>query len=163
MKKRVELSTYCWIISSLSTALICGVFVYVLKRPDNHTAVWVTGASIILMYLSVLLFMPLSVSLDDGCLSIHRPLRIKTIPLSDIAEVKMCSPTMGAIRICGSGGWFGWYGWFKEKDLGKYFAYYGKASDCFLVTLKDGRKYMLGCKDAPGMVSEISGKIHPTA
>lgn len=67
----------------------------------------------------------------------------------DIAEVKLCQPTMGAIRICGSGGFFGWYGWFREGDIGKYFAYYGKSSDCFLVTLKDGRKYMLGCTDAP--------------
>ncbi len=43
-------------------------------------------------------------------------------------DVKLCAPTMGKKRICGSGGWFGWYGWFSEKDFGKYFAYYGKAS-----------------------------------
>ena len=69
----------------------------------------------------------------------------------------MCAPTMGTIRICGSGGWFGW---FSEKDLGKYFAYYGKASDCFLVTLKNGKKYMLGCKDTPKMVNAINEKIN---
>ncbi len=88
-----------------------------------------------------------------------RPLKIKTIPISEISDVKLCSPAMGAIRICGSGGWFGWYGWFKENDLGKYFAYYGKASDCFLVSLKDGRKYMLGCKDAPEMVDAIKSRV----
>lgn len=66
---------------------------------------------------------------------------------------------MGEKRIFGSGGFFGWYGWFSEADLGKYFAYYGKASDCFLVTLKNGRKYMLGCADAPAMVAEIRSNI----
>ena len=112
-----------------------------------------------MLFLSTLYYMPLSISLDNDSLSINRPLKIKSIPLSDIAEAVLYPSTMGAIRICGSGGWFGWYGWFKEKDLGKYFAYYGKASDCFLVTLKDARKYMLGCKDAPEMVNAINERI----
>ncbi|MCX4285301.1 PH domain-containing protein [Duncaniella muricolitica] len=104
--------------------------------------------------------MPLSISLDNESLNINRSLKIKSIPLTEIANVKLCAPTMGAKRICGSGGWFGWYGWFSEKDLGKYFAYYGKASDCFLVTLKNGKKYMLGCKDTPKMVNAINEIIN---
>lgn len=160
MKKLIELSTYCWIISALSTALICGIFVYVVRIPDNNLAVLILGtALVLLLLLSTLFFIPLSISLDNETLNIYRPLRIKSIPLSEISEVRLCSPTMGAIRICGSGGWFGWYGWFKENDLGKYFAYFGKASDCFLVTLKNGKKYMLGCKDAPEMVKAINERI----
>lgn len=155
MKKRVELSSYCWIISSLTVAIICGVFLATVKT-DNHLAAYIWGAAVIVLLLSALCFMPLSISLDNHNLRIRRPLKSKSIPLSEIAEVRLCPPTMGAKRICGSGGWFGWYGWFKENDLGKYFAYYGKASDCFLITLKDGRKYMLGCKDAPEMVKAIN-------
>lgn len=153
MKRNVELSSYCWIISSLSTALMCGVLLYALKQPEHKWAIITIGIVIISLLLSALFYMPVSISVDDKDLNINRSLRIKSIPLADIADVRLCQPTMGAIRICGSGGWFGWYGWFRERDLGKYFAYYGKASDCFLVTLKDGRKYMLGCKDAPDMVA----------
>lgn len=160
MKKRVELSTYCWIISALSTAFICGVFLYALQRPDNNLAVWISGAAIIMLFFSTLCYMPLSISLDNESLNINRSLKIKSIPLTEIANVKLCAPTMGAKRICGSGGWFGWYGWFSEKDLGKYFAYYGKASDCFLLTLKNGKKYMLGCKDAPEMVNAMQETIN---
>ena len=159
IKKRVELSTYCWIISALSTALMCGVFVYALKRPDNEWTVCILGVAIALLFLFTLCYMPLSISVDKESLNINRPLKIKSIQLSEITDVRMCAPTMGTIRICGSGGWFGWYGWFSEKDLGKYFAYYGKASDCFLVTLKNGKKYMLGCKDAPEMVKAINNRI----
>ncbi len=158
MKKRVELSSYCWIISALSTALMCGVFIYALKQPDNELAVCILGGAIVFLFLFTLCYMPLSVSVGNKSLNINRPLKIKSIPLADIVDVRLCSPTMGAKRICGSGGWFGWYGWFKEADLGKYFAYYGKASDSFLVTLKDGRRYMLGCKDAPEMVDAINKK-----
>lgn len=100
--------------------------------------------------------MPVSVSVGSDTLNVNMALRSKRIPLPDIESVRLCSPTMGAKRICGSGGLFGWYGWFREGDIGKYFAYYGKASDCFLVTLKSGRKYMLGCQDAPDMVESIS-------
>ncbi len=159
IKKRVELSTYCWIISALSTALMCGVFVYALKHLDNEWAVCILGGAIGLLFLFTLCYMPLSISLDNKSLNINRSLKIKSIPLTEIANVKLCAPTMGAKRICGSGGWFGLYGWFSEKDLGKYFAYYGKASDCFLVTLKDGRRYMLGCKNAPEMVEAINDNI----
>ena len=156
MKKRVELSLYCWIISVLSTVMVCGVYVHELKQTGNNLGVCIIGASIIVLYMVALFFMPLSISLDNEELNIRRPLKIKTIKLSNIADAKLCRPTMGAIRICGSGGWFGWYGWFKEQDLGRYFAYYGKASDCFLIILKDGRKYMLGCKDASGIVKAIT-------
>jgi hypothetical protein len=101
--------------------------------------------------------MPLSISVKNGVLNINRPLKIKSIPLSLITSVELYSPTMASIRICGSGGWFGYYGWFKEPSIGKYFAYYGKASDCFLVTLKDGKKYVLGC-EAPNEIVEYINK-----
>lgn len=160
MKKKVELSYYCWIISALSFALLCGIMVYASQQPGNEWAVVILGISIALLFGLTLFYMPVSVSLDSDALKINRPIRSKRIPLTDIQSVKLCPPTMGAKRICGSGGWFGWYGWFSERDLGKYFAYYGKSSDCFLVTLKSGKKYMLGCQDAPEMVESINMSIH---
>lgn len=155
LKKSVEFSSYCWVVSALVTALLCGICVYIASQPDSFWGMVAMAVIIVPMLLSTLLYMPLSISVDSRSLNINRILRTKSIPTAEIAAVRLCPPTMGAIRICGCGGFFGWYGWFHEKDLGKYFAYYGKASDCFLITLKDGRKYMLGCKDAPEMVSEI--------
>ena len=160
IKQRVELSSYCWIITLLTTAFICGIFICCLKIADNDIAVWLWGVAVSVLFLSALCYMPLSISLDNESLNINRSLKIKSIPLTEIANVELCAPTMGAKRICGSGGWFGWYGLFSEKDLGKYFAYYGKVSDCFLVTLKNGKKYMLGCKDAPEMVNAIKETIN---
>ena len=101
----------------------------------------------------------MSIGADENAIYINRSLKIKTIPMTDVMEVKLCPPTMGAIRICGSGGFLGHWGWFKERDLGKYFAYYGKSSDCFLVTLTNGGKYILGCQNAPEMVEYIAKQI----
>lgn len=91
--------------------------------------------------------MPLSISVENGTLNINRPLRVKSIPLSSIESVKLFAPTKADKRICGSGGWFGYYGWFHEPSIGRYFAYYGNASDCFLVRLTDGKKYLPGCEN----------------
>lgn len=156
IKKRVQLSAYCWILSILSTILISGVFLYAKRQPHHEIAVWILWAAIVVLVAFTLFYMPLSIALDNDRLIIIRPLKSKSIPLSEIEEVKACNPTMGAKRVFGSGGWFGWYGLFCEDDLGKYFAYYGKASDCFLLTLKDGRKYMLGCQDYPEIVEAMT-------
>ena len=103
--------------------------------------------------------MPLSINVNEKGVSINRPLRVKCIPLSDIVDVKLVSPTMAEKRICASGGWMGYWGWFSEKDLGKYFAYYGNSSDCFLIKLNNGRQYMLGCNNPTAIVSHIQSQL----
>lgn len=160
MKRKVKLSGYCWTISALTILLICIVFIYALKQPDHVWPVVILSVVVMGLCALTLFYIPLSISVDDNCLEIHRSLRTKHIPLSEISDIKLCPPTMAEKRICGSGGFFGWYGWFSERDLGKYFAYYGKSSDCFLVTLKSGEKYMLGCTDAPDMVAAIRSRIN---
>lgn len=159
MKKRVELSTYCVIMSIVSTCVLSGMFWYSITKTDNTLAVILWGGAVTLLYLSAMFYMPLSITLSDKALRINRPLWAKDLLLSDIAYVSLTQPTIGARRICGSGGWFGFYGRFRENDLGEYFAYYGKASDCFLVTLKSGKKYMLGCTDAAEMVNAIKDRL----
>lgn len=159
MYKRVEFSAYALIITALMIAVMCGVIIYSLKQPAHNLASWILGAIAVLFFLPPIFYMPLGVSIDQENLKIKRPMKVKIIPLSEVTEVRLCPPTMGAKRICVSGGWFGWYGWFQENDLGKYFAYYGKASDCFLVILKNGKKYMLGCQEAPEMVEAVKKNI----
>lgn len=158
-KKKVVLSSYCYGIMALAMILICSVFVYTLKQPDNDWVLYLLSSFALLLLLIPLFFAPRSIALDDNSLSIICPLRTRSIPLAEIADVRLCAPTMGAIRTFGCAGWFGYYGWFRENDIGRYFAYYGKASDCFLVTLKNGRKYMLGCKDAPEMTGKLKNKL----
>ena len=158
MKKNVVISNYSISMSIIGIAVLSAAMFYSVRQGSHTSAIFVTTA-LVPLCLSALFYMPLSISADDHELTIRRSLRIKSIPMTDIQDVKLCPPTMGERRICGSGGWFGYWGWFRERDLGKYFAYYGKSSDCFLVTLSDGRKYMLGCKDAPAMVEYISERI----
>ena len=156
MKQQVILSTFSLIITVSSNALLIGLMFF--NNPPVSVQISL-GVIWGMTLLASLFYMPMSISVDKTAIYINRSLKIKTIPLQDVLSVRMCPPTMGTIRICGSGGFFGYWGWFKERDLGKYFAYYGRSSDCFLVELKDGRKYMLGCKKPQKMVEYITEKL----
>lgn len=155
MKQRVEFSTFCIITTLACLALFVGCTFII---PEIW---WQIGwsAFISILLIICLCYMPMSIGADENAIYINRSLKIKTIALVDVKLVKLCPPTMGTIRICGSGGFLGYWGWFQERDLGKYFAYYGKSSDCFLITLTDGRKYILGCQNAPEMVEYINKQL----
>ena len=162
MRKRVNLSTYSTVITVLSIVILAGVLFVVFSDPESSLVARIGVVVIVLLFcLSGLFYAPLAISIDDDALRVHRPLRSKVISLTDIVDARLCKPTMAERRLCGSGGFLGHWGRMYERDLGRYFAYYGKASDCFLVTLNDRRKYMLGCKDAPEMVAAIKKAIAP--
>ena len=155
MKHQVKLSTFSFISTIACLGLLIGCTFII---PEIWWQIgW--GIFVVILLIISLCYMPMSIGADENAIYINRSLKIKTIPMTEVASVKLCPPTMGAIRICGSGGFLGYWGWFKERDLGKYFAYYGKSSDCFLVTLTNGGKYILGCQNAPEMVEYINKQI----
>ncbi len=158
MKRKVVLSTYSVIITILAIGLLIGIMIYEL-RSGNEFLAYIAGGMLVLMSVMSLFFTPLSVSVEDGCLNMNASFRAKSIPLREIEEVRLTPPTMSEKRIFGSGGWFGYWGWFSEPSIGKYMAYYGKASDCFLVRLKNGKQYMLGCIDPLSMMECINQNI----
>lgn len=86
--------------------------------------------------------------------------RKRKILIFNIKSVELFQPTMGAISICASGGFMGYWGIFKEGDIGRYYAFYGKASDCFIIYMKNGDKYILGCENPSAMVDYINSQIN---
>lgn len=160
MKSEVRLSTFSIVITWLILFFLVAVTVYGYRDGMPHWLAYILGFSIILIVVAGFIYMPVSISADDKWLRINRILARKRIPLSEIESVSLCQPTMAERRICGSGGFMGYWGWFSEPSIGRYFAYYGKASDCFCVTLKDGRRYLLGCRYPQQMVDYISKRIN---
>lgn len=158
MKKRVSLSKYCIIISFLYLLLTGILQLFMISSASGSYGIYILPLFIILL-ITPLLYAPVYVRADNSQVIVKRPLKNKYIPVAMIESVELCQPTMGERKICGSGGAFGYYGWYSERDLGRYFAYYGKASECFLLTMKNGKKYMLGCKDTSEMVKYISSHI----
>lgn len=159
MKQAIRYSTYASVVTIVVLLALAATVVYGLLHFEPTATFYIATVCILVFVNIAIWYAPMSISIDDSTLSVNRSLRIKDIPLSDITSVRLCPPTMAARRICGCNGLMGYWGWFSEPDLGRYFAYYGRASDCFLVTLRDGRRYMLGCINAPDMVAAIRNRI----
>lgn len=159
MKQKVKLSVYSIFITILSPIVLVALMAFELNR-NHEVAAYVAAFGLVVLCVMALFYAPISISVADGCIKIKLPLRKKSIPLSNIKSVELCPPTMSEKRIFASGGWLGYWGKCSEPSIGEYFAYYGKASDCFLVKLKDGRKYMLGCENPSAMVQFIKSQMN---
>ena len=61
MKKNVELSSYCWFISSVSTALLCGASVYVFKESGSVLAISIWGIAIAIFFISAIVHAPVNI------------------------------------------------------------------------------------------------------
>ena len=151
MKRKVNISYGSAIFTMLVYIILIGIVYWMMSA--DYADGWVLGALILtaLIALVGLIYCPLSLSADEEGIMINRSLMRKRIYYKDIVAIEDVTPTMGEKVILGSRGFMGYWGWYSEKSVGRYFAYYGMASQSFLVRLTDGRQYMLGCTDTPAM------------
>lgn len=139
----------------LTVALCAGCFA---MRHDRAAFFTLLSIFVILLVLC-LLYGPVSIKADADHIILGSILRKRKLLMRDVESVELFQPTMGAVRIFGSGGLMGYWGIFKEGDVGRYSAFYGKASDCFLVRMKNGDKYVLGCENPDAMVGFIKSNL----
>ena len=155
MNSKVRLSTF----SSVITALVIILFAIAVCAVSSTDSRVVVGIAIAIMAILSLLYAPISISANDTDVIVKSILRRHKIPVHRIAAVERYQPTMGCRRICGSGGFMGYWGIFQEGDIGRFTAFYGKASECFLLRLDNGNKYLLGCRNSDEMIEYIRARI----
>lgn len=152
MKSRIKFSTYATVV----TAVLLGVLFICCIASVNEKPLFLTVLSIYLILIVFgLLYGAAYISADHDRVVLGSIAKKKKILVSDIQSVELFQPTMGAIRILGSGGFMGYWGIFKEGDIGRYYAFFGKASDCFLIRMKNGDKYVCGCENPDKMAEYI--------
>lgn len=159
MKRKVIFSA-----SSIFTTMAALAILISLTLLEAHHQQWagvyILAAATTAICIAALIYAPKAISISDSTLTIHRAISNRTIPLSEIASVGPVPPIMVNRRLLASGGIFGYWGWMKEDNLGVYFASYGRSSDRFLITLRDGRHYIFGCADAPEIITQVKKEIH---
>lgn len=159
MTSKVIFSTYVKLSTIIITAgLLGGVVVYIQHK--QHLGGYILIALLLILITFTLTYAPLYISTDSEYVKVKSVFRTFKIPVNDIESITLFQPTMGALRICASVGYMGYWGLFREGDVGNYIAFYGKSSDCFLIRLRNGDKYVLGCFNPPKMVEYIKGKIN---
>ncbi len=155
MKSKVTYSTGCRVITIVITLfLIWCCYISYSEKTAFYTLIVIFGA----FFVSVLFYAPLYIQADKRYIAVVSPLRSHRIAIDDIESIRLFQPTLGAKRLFASGGFMGYWGLFSEGDVGKYTAYYGKASDCFLIRTKSGKQYVLGCCCPEKMVRFIESE-----
>lgn len=155
MKSKIKLSSFSlWL-----TIIMLVVMVAACVATFDEPAVFYCLLPIPVILLVCIAYAPLSIRVDNSYITVVRLLKNRKILMRNVESVQLFQPTLGAIRIWASGGFMGYWGIFREGDIGRYEAFYGKASDCFLVRMKNGDKYVLGCENPAAMVEFIKSKI----
>jgi hypothetical protein len=155
MKSTVNQSAFSFIV----TIVVIGALIIGLCASYGTDKFIILSVITIALLCFCMFYAPLSISANEEVVTVSSPFKIHSIAMKYIVSVERFKPTMGSLRLCGSGGFMGYWGIFREGDVGLYMAYYGKASDCFLLRLNNGDRYVLGCKDADAMVAYIKEQI----
>lgn len=156
MKSKV---TYSRFVNALTVILFGALLVGCAVTVREKAAFFILLAIVGVLLVSALLYGPVYIQADSNYIVLGSVLRRKKLAMRDVAHVELFSPTMGAIRVCGAGGFMGYWGIFREGDIGRYYAFYGRASDCFLIRMNNGDKYVVGCNDPDKMVDYIKSHL----
>lgn len=123
---------------------------------------WVILGILFFWWICALCFTPIDVNVDDNEVKIRRPLKSRRIKMSEIQSAEPYQvpqkPNGKAFRSMPVRT-FGHWGHYHDDNIGDYFAYYGKPENTVLITLKDGRKYVVGGSDAKALADAINSKI----
>ena len=157
MKANVKFSLFSKIITIVVFGLLVGIGAYYASVGDSKGIIVLIICLILL--LPSLYYSPKSINVDDNTLTISTYLSKHKLLISNIESVDHYLPMKGNLRICASGGLMGYWGIFRGMDIGNYMAYYGKSSDCFLVRMKNGDKYVLGCENPYEMMDYINSQL----
>lgn len=157
MKQKVKWSKCAWVITALVTVALAAILIITRYTTWQFNIVVGVAASVI---ISMWVWSPTSISVNDEFITIHKRIGRKRIPISNIYSVTRYTPQVDRCgRLCGSGGFAGYYGWYHDSGIGRYFGYYGNRHECFLVQLNDKRRYVLGCENVSEMVNYLSKQI----
>ncbi len=128
-------------------------------RTAQGSWAYAAGALLLFILLFTYLFSPAYLEMDDEYLTVYKVVGKKRIRLNDIKETHLYVRSMGNIRAFGSGGLFGYFGKFHNYTFGHYTAYVGDYSKAFYIVLKNGKKYLLSCKDREAFLDELGKHI----
>lgn len=145
MKSNVHFSTYCKISTSVVLILLAVAVYQTQQLTENGIYAAVAFLSVL---FSGLFYCPLRIETTERTLIIHRALwKNKVLPYANIKAAEPFLPSSGGLRLCGSGGFMGYWGYFHDTLIGYYFGYYAHYKECFLIRMKNGKQYVLSCRE----------------
>ena len=143
MKQKISYSSvWSWItiIYFIVFVAIFVLFWVFINQPYDNVFFWILVGLFALSLLWVCGMMPYSVDADDEYVGERKPLKTHRYRYSDIQSAEILDAKQSA-------------------DEDTRFSFHGKYKYPVLITLKDGRKIILGSEDPVELVDYINSKI----
>lgn len=154
MKSKVRLSLFSLITTvAVTVILIISTIFLIWYQVDKG---FIVVFLLLFMLISGWIYGPVELIADSENITVRSLIWRQRIPVSKIETVEVYKPWIGSIRLIGSGGYMGYWGIYRGADIGRYVAYYGDSSECFLVRMKNGDNYVLGCEKRDEMMKYIN-------
>lgn len=157
MKFKTTLDKLAKVVTAVVTILFASVIVaqlVMLAEAFNYTSV-ITMIVMIVIYLIVLLFRPISYEITESMVCINRPLFDINFPINEIKSVEILeeSRLSGVVRLFGVGGLFGYWGKFYSSKIGTMTWYATRRDQAILITTKEDKKIVLTPDEPENFVS----------
>lgn len=156
MKSKISFSRYS-IILTIILSLVCYIGCFITLKEKAFFYLFLS--LYLTLFILTLLYGTAYIKATSKYVVLGSILKSRKISIENIEHIELFQPTMGAVNVCASGGFMGYWGIFREGDVGRYYAFYGKSSDCFFIRMKNGDKYVLGCKNPELMVEYIKSQM----
>ena len=157
IRRRVKWSGVSLVVTIVVSCILCGGLI---ACSDNKAKFLALAAVTVAAFIAMWLYSPIAVRVTDSELIVEKRIGRKRLALCDIELVEPFVPEPWINqRLFGSGGFCGYWGWFRDPEIGTYFGYYGKPSDCFRVKMKNGRTYVIGCEDGLAVAARLISNL----
>lgn len=146
-------------IRTLTAVAVCAFIVGSVMISPSLLGMAVLCPLVVIAVALAMFAAPWTVSVDDSGLTLSSSLWSRKIAIDKIASIERADASDRRATPSSSAGILGYWGNFDSEKYGSYKASFGNAADCFLVTLTDGRKYMIGCNNPDTIVQAIKDRL----
>lgn len=142
-----------------ATIFVTAILVAAIVMAFIFTGGWIRACIISVAVITFILcaFMsPIKIRITSTDIILFKLIGKKRFPYADMKDISLCDlNTSPNIRIMGSGGMMGYSGLFYNKRIGRFTAYVGSIFRTVLITMNNGRQYVVSCLN-PDKLVEIS-------
>lgn len=148
MDKQAKIVTVCCLLLFIGVGYLNLAFMATTHTTAGNTIVRFAGLLVVFVTpLTCYLIAPTGYSLDNGELTIRRRARSFSIPLANISDVHLLSPTETLMRTFGVGGLYGYFGRYYSSRWGRLQLYTTQQRNRILIETRDGTKIVISPDD----------------
>ena len=159
MEFKTSLDKLAKVVTAVITILFTAILVLqlIFIQDFGNASSVITVITLLISYLIAFMFRPISYSILDELLVIHRPLLDIKIELNEIENVEMLDSQelKGTIRTFGVGGLWGYWGSFANTRIGAMKWYATRMSNAVLITTVYNKKIVLTPDDPELFVKKL--------